>query len=291
MDQEDKSTTTDLQTMNFAEFLQTVPPGQSRLVTDFGTAGFRKDARSIDVYIAVKPPPVELHCERCDGLRNFRVKDGELPDAGAQDHYLNYVCSNCRTFEKTFSVRLKVRSDPPQSAEAYKFGEIPAFGARVPNRLLKLLGEQSDNFLKGRRCENQGLGIGAFAYYRRVVESQKNEILNKIIAASRKQGALEDTIKALEEAKSEIQFSKAVSSVKLGLPASILINGHNPLTLLHTALSAGVHEHTDKRCLELAQAVRLVLVELAERLTQALKDEAGLNDAVSQLLKAREASG
>ncbi|MGY0573549.1 hypothetical protein ACTGJ9_022760 [Bradyrhizobium sp. RDM12] len=145
--------------------------------------------------------------------------------------------------------------------------------------------------MKGRRCENQGLGIGAFAYYRRVVESQKNEILDEMIAVSRKQGASTETIAALGEAKGEIQFSKAVSSVKLGLPDSILINSHNPLTLLHSALSAGVHEHTDERCLELAQAVRLVLVELAERLTQALKDEAELNTAVSRLLKARESSG
>lgn len=51
-----------------------------------------------------------------------------------------------------------------------------------------------------------------------------------------------------------------------------------------------MHEHTDERCLELAQAVRFALVELAERLTQALRDEHELNNAVSRLLKAREPS-
>ena len=35
--------------------------------------------------------------------------------------------------------------------------------------------------MKGRRCGNLGLGIGAFVYYRRVVENQKSRILDEII--------------------------------------------------------------------------------------------------------------
>ena len=64
----------------------------------------------------------------------------------------------------------------------------------------------------------------------------------------------------------------------------MLINGQNPLTLLHKALSVGVHESTDERCLERAHDVRVVLIELAERLGQAIKDEAGLNTAVNRLM-------
>jgi hypothetical protein len=153
--------------------------------------------------------------------------------------------------------------------------------------LLKLLGDQREFFLKGRRCENQGLGIGAFGYYRRVVEHQKGRIIDEIIKVSEKLGATAEALKLLADAKSETQFSKSVTMVKDGLPQALLINGHNPLTLLHNALSAGLHEQTDEVCLELAQAVRVVLVDLSERLSQALKDEAELNLAVSRLLKPR----
>jgi hypothetical protein len=288
MTEEEQAIDSEPEAMVFAEFLQSVPPGQSRLVKDFGKLGLSsKQRQGIDFYISVVPPPLELHCERCDGARHFRADDGEAQLRDIASFYLKYTCSNCQSFDKMFSIHMKV-IEAGKMAEAYKYGEMPPFGVPVPNRLLKMLGKQRDNFLKGRRCENQGLGIGAFAYYRRVVESQKNKILDEIIAVSSKQGALQETIAALEDAKTEVQFSKAVSSVKLGLPDSILINGHNPLTLLHSALSAGVHEHTDERCLELARAVRLVLIELAERLTQALRDEAELNAAVSRLLKARE---
>jgi hypothetical protein len=58
----------------------------------------------------------------------------------------------------------------------------------------------------------------------------------------------------------------------------------NPLSLLHTALSEGLHEQHDDVCLELAASIRLVLTELAERMSQVLKDEAELSGAVNKLL-------
>jgi hypothetical protein len=54
--------------------------------------------------------------------------------------------------------------------------------------------------------------------------------------------------------------------------------------LLHSALSEGLHAQTDEQCLELAQAVRVVLAELAERIGQALKDEAESNAAITRLM-------
>jgi len=55
--------------------------------------------------------------------------------------------------------------------------------------------------------------------------------------------------------------------------------------LLHRALSEGVHALTDGQCLELAGSVRIVIGELSERLSQALKDEAELTKALSTLMQ------
>jgi hypothetical protein len=146
-----------------------------------------------------------------------------------------------------------------------------------------LFGEDREIFLKGRRCENQGLGIGAFTYYRRIVENHKTQILDEIIGVATK--VAPGMVETLERAKSENQFSKAVESVKDAIPPTLLINSHNPLTLLHSALSKGLHAQTDEQCLELARDIRLVLAELAERIGQALRDEAELNAAISRLMK------
>ena len=134
--------------------------------------------------------------------------------------------------------------------------------------------------------ENQGLGIGAFTYYRRVVENQWSRLVDEIVKVAKTIGAPQQTIDALSALRDEQQFSKAIKDLKHAIPPSLLINGHNPLSLLHSALSGGLHEKTDERCLELAHDVRVLLVELAERLGQTLKDEAELNTAVKRLLNA-----
>ncbi|HEY3131582.1 MAG TPA: hypothetical protein VGL91_19155 [Acidobacteriota bacterium] len=43
----------------------------------------------------------------------------------------------------------------------------------------------------------------------------------------------------------EFAVTDALESVKHGIPQALLINGHNPLLLLHNALSDGVHGRSD----------------------------------------------
>jgi hypothetical protein len=199
--------------------------------------------------------------------------------------YITYLCSNCRETQKTYSLHAIHRENG--SGQCYKFGEHPTYGPPTPARLIRLFGKDRETFLKGRQCENHGVGIGAFVYYRRVVESHKNQIIDEVIRVSKKIGASSQMLKTLEAAKEEIQFSKALASVKDAIPQALLINGQNPLTLLHSALSVGLHDQTDETCLELAHDVRVVLIELAERLGQALKDEAELDTAVSRLMNVK----
>ena len=97
-------------------------------------------------------------------------------------------------------------------------------------------------------------------------------------------GAKSGVLTQFQTAAKETQFSKAIDKVKGAIPVSLFIEGHNPSTLLHSALSEGMHAQSDDRCLELAQDIRIVLIELAERISQSLKDDAELKGAVSRLL-------
>jgi hypothetical protein len=184
---------------------------------------------------------------------------------------------------KTFALRIALPRDDPHPGRCLKFGEEPDFGPPTPNRLLRLFGKDSKIFLKGRQCENHDLGIGAFGYYRRVVENHKDQIFDAIIKVTNK--IAPELVPTLEAAKNEHQFLKAIDLVKDGIPQGLLINGQNPLTLLHSALSEGLHGRTDEECLQAAHDVRIVLTALVERLDQALKDEAELNAAIERLAK------
>ena len=183
------------------------------------------------------------------------------------------------------------RIEVPPTGAATKLGETPPFGPNTPARVITLIGRDRELFLQGRRAENHAMGIGAFAYYRRVVENQKTRIIREIAKVAAKLGAKSDVLKEFEAAAKETQFSTAIEQIKHGIPDVLLIDGqHNPLTLLHSALSEGLHANTDAECLEIAQAIRVVLTELADRISQALKKEAELTTAVSRLLNRKSSN-
>jgi hypothetical protein len=274
--------------ITFVEFLESRPPSQmDDVIALFGVETSPAGRR----YLQLRTPDLKLYCstEICAGVRVFRrIEDLEVIE-GETSLFLSYLCSNCQKQKKIYSLHVVPKEPRFQNAgRCYKYGELPMFGPHTPARLMRMLGAESQYFLKGRRCETQGLGIGAFAYYRRVVENQKNQIIGEIVRVSEKIGAPREQLQKLEEARNETRFSAAVSLVKDALPPVLLINGQNPLTLLHTALSDGVHDQTDKHCLELAHDIRVVLVELSDRLGQALKDEAELSAAVGRLMNIRQ---
>ena len=280
-----------------SEFLESTPPNQLIHISDLS---IWKENSFGSYSHAIHTPEIHLHCghEKCNGVRFFRcisgddgISEEEVIAEGGEYRFLHvkYRCSNCQQSEKTFSLAASHDTDSTPQGEyyqgkCYKFGELPTYGPPVSSRLITLIGPDRDEFLKGRMCENQGLGVGAFIYYRRVVENQKNRILGEIIKVSTRIGVTEDNIKKLKSAVAETQFSKALDMAKDAIPESLLINGHSPISLLHSALSEGVHSLTDEQCLELAGSVRVVLGELSDRLSQALKDEAELTKALSTLM-------
>ena len=194
---------------------------------------------------------------------------------------MRFCCRNCEKSIKLYSLLVHLSS---AGCTLWKLAEVPDFGPPTPAKVIKIVGPEKDYYLKGRRCENQGLGIGAFGYYRRVIETQKNRIIDEIIRAAKKIEAPKEMVEALEAAKAETQFTTAIDKVKPAVPEALLISGRNPLTLLHSALSQGMHAETDEECLELASSIRIVLSELAERTTAVLKDSAELDKAVSRLM-------
>lgn len=276
----------EIERISISEFLETCPPNRIAHLSDLGHRKRFQGGGSKDDMLST--PEIQLHCpnDSCNGVRFFRCVSGYNTKLNAEFEYIyvTYRCSNCQKHQKTYSLAAKLDSEESGTGEIYKFGELPIFGPPTPSKLVKLIGPDRETFLKGRRCENQGLGIGAFIYYRRVVENQKDRILNEIIKVSEKLGAPKEKLDVLRQAVSETQFSKALEMAKDVIPESLLINGHSPVLLLHSALSKGVHALKDEECLDLASSIRVVLGELSERLGQALKDEAELSKALSTLM-------
>ena len=279
-----------IQYESIVDFLEGTPPNRTSNISDMSA---KKSDSGLIYKNVIQTPEIQLHCpnESCNGVRFYRCTAGAGKTLKTQFDlfYLTYKCSNCQQHTKTFSLAGMIEQVGHPEGKLRKIGELPNYGPPTPSRLIKLIGPDREVFLKGRLCENQGLGIGAFIYYRRVVEKQKDRILSEIIKVSEKIGASQEKIDSLQAAITETQFSKALEIAKETIPESLLINGHNPLKLLHSVLSDGVHEKSDERCLELASSIRVILSELSERLSQALKDDAELKKALNTLFNHKEA--
>lgn len=271
--------------LQFADFLVKVPPHSAVIVNDFKMLQ--------DSNLKAKTPPIAIHCpesscvDRGTLLHRCVANDENISGDSSLYTYL-YQCPNCQKKNKTFVIKVlkKINHNGPTSL-CLKVGEHPNFGPTIPSRLLNTLGKERELFLKGRRCEVQGLGIAAFSYYRRVIENQKNKIFDEIIKVTKLLEADSHLIEELESAKNETQFTKSIYAIKAGLPQTLFIRGENPLTLLHGALSEGLHAKSDEECLQIAGNIRVVLTALTQNIQNALNDDKELANAVKGLKQLR----
>jgi hypothetical protein len=200
--------------VSLAQFLESVSPGQTRKITTSIAVRSTSQGRATEFRLIL--PEIQLHCssDACNGERLFRTEDESyiVRGRGWNFDYVNYWCGNCQKQTRIYALAVVVETDAEQKkpigVRCYKFGELLPYDPPTPSRLISLLGTGRDLFLKGRRCEIQGLGIGAFAYYRRVVEDQKNRILAEIIKAAQTISAPPETIAALQGAQKEHQVSQ-----------------------------------------------------------------------------------
>ena len=271
-----------IQSIKFEDFLSNYPPGEVQSIDNLGIS------RSPSSAPILTKPRLKLFCPNsvCNGIRFFdshQTKQVALSEKWSRI-FLHYSCANCRTHSKIFAIMARWNTELDEG-QAVKVGEWPPFGPKVSARVLSILGENKDLFLMGRRAEIQGLGIGALAYYRKVIENQKDHIIDEIIRVVNKTHSPEYQIEKLKSAKMEKGFKEAVELISDAMPQALLINGYNPLALLDQAISKGSYVHYDTDALKLATALRRILSELAERVVRALEDQSDLDEAVNYILK------
>jgi hypothetical protein len=271
--------------MQFRQFLETVPPLETRVVS---AVALHDNHGNISIGL----PAIYLFCSHpeCQGVRFYDPTEKELTvyhvknQGFSNNEFATFRCRNCRRFVKTYALFVAGNTSDLLKINMMKYGEHPRFGEPRQNVVENVLDDEIKFFDRGYRAETAGLGIGAFAYYRRFVESHKDKIfaeIRKVAVAQNLGQALLDTI---DRAMGRREFSAAVGEMKDAIPDSLRIAGQNPLTLLHSAISAELHAGDDDViCLEIAQDIRTVLSGLAEKTSQALKSTAELNEAVKRL--------
>jgi hypothetical protein len=143
-------------------------------------------------------------------------------------------------------------------------------------------------FMQGRRAELRGLGIGAFAYYRRIVEDQKVVIIEQLEKVAKRLRAPDEYLLLFAKAKTQTEFTRAINEIKDAFPPALFIAEQNPLKLLHDLLSDGLHQLSDEECLGHARAVRTLLIALADRISEISRDETKVKESLAAFLSRRQ---
>jgi len=232
---------------------------------------------------------INMRCESENSNETFTMLRGyfhpslgsEQPCIGATRE-VEYFCQSCGKFTRYFMLEF---GKDREGDYVMKVGQAPPWDIVPDQALEKMLGKRSDYYRKALVCESQSYGIGAFAYYRRIVEEIIDALLLEITDLVENDEQKEKYQKALEQTKKTKIAQDKIALVKELLPDSLRPGGMNPLSVLHEVLSEGLHGQTDNRCMELSSDVRGALEFLVNQTATTKVAKVTFTESMKRLLE------
>lgn len=223
---------------------------------------------------------IDAHCVECGEKRTFESSDRNVRDESAnivmatgrynvfeqaEKESIAYKYNELLNKRYTLSFRCtRNRSHAMQfdllttDTSILKIGQYPSYADLASVKMVKyksVLKNDYVEFSKAIGLFSHGVGVGAFVYLRRIIESL---VINKYYKNSKSVKISEDDFKS-------IKFKEKISAVSEFLP-EILVENKN----VYSILSKGVHELDEEECLKMFPymqiAIELILDDiLAEK--------------------------
>ena len=200
------------------------------------------------------PRAIVLQCGICGEKRTFK-KDAFEKTLNFNFYYaICYKCAYCDSFCYKYYVQFD-----SHNSKYRKIGQHPRYEIEMDPDLKIFLGNDVEIYQRGLECEKLGYGIGAYVYYRRIVERNMNSLLELIIDIKKKHG--EDTTEIGKTLNSNALMRK-IEAAREEMPPILKIEGMNPMKTLAGALSIRIHKGSEEECLIRAIKIRKALVFL-----------------------------
>ncbi|EHU1449933.1 hypothetical protein AW863_RS19070 [Acinetobacter baumannii] len=219
---------------------------------------------SIYDYTSIMLEEVNFECDVCNKVRPFHNLNKDLyvfrfiGKVNNLNVMAEFKCVSCKSQKKTFSIGVDYVDGSDLAGEKCeykitKFGEFPQKKLTKNKDLDKFFKTEMQLYRKAIVCLDNGYGIGAFVYFRRLIE---NSIISLLEMIEKDDGADINMKKAISELKKESPMSNKIDIAKNALPLTLYVQGKNPLGSLYKILSEGVHSFTDEECLIRAKTVQ-----------------------------------
>jgi len=265
--------------LNFSElpqFFAEAPLYQVRLLENVPPSGEVVDAETLRIERRRIMVPKDLHrdCSRCGKGQNWLWNGipGSAEYIEAGQRVISYQCMNCRKAYFSVWCRFWVQ-DGKLCVE--KIGQHPKPTISLPPAFEKALGESRGRYIKGMLNRHNNHGIGALAYFRRIIEDTVDDMLGVLEAAMVETRADTAAIAKVQEARAGTIFEVKAKLAADAIPEPLKPGGWNPFGDLHKLYSIGVHDLSDEDCCEIVDgidnAMKYVYTELKSR-TQAAAD-------------------
>ncbi len=201
------------------------------------------------------PHRLQWECNKCEKETTWSLLVGA--NEGKGHCSAEYRCNLCNARQIHFYLYNDVKK-----GAVYKSGQHPEPSISIPKPLEKGLKDSIEHYKKGLISFNQGYGIAAAAYFRRVVEERTVELIDVVADLARANGTSDKEVEKILASKSERTYDKRLEVASQMIPVSLRPGGANPLGRLHGLLSGALHAEDEEGALKTAEEMRYILEHL-----------------------------
>ncbi|PCJ84676.1 MAG: hypothetical protein COA57_08840 [Flavobacteriales bacterium] len=163
-----------------------------------------------------------------------------------------------------------------------KIGQFPPYEISPDKTVEKyLVKEDYDHYKKALVNLSVSYGIGAYAYFRRIIENEIKRIIEDI--STMDFDGAEKIKEALESFELDHQMANLIDVVNKYLPKSLTELGDNPIRLLYKQLSGGIHSFSDEECLQKAEMIDIILTYVIKKINEEKYQIANVKEAMKKL--------
>ena len=218
------------------------------------------------------PQTILRDCPNCEATPTWERRHPSASPSSSPEYVgiggvLAYRCTHCGKAElRVWYVEISTRRKEPDGSVGpilaitlRKLGQWPAQSIEPGREVEKEFKESAlDFFKKGLTSLAHGFGLGALAYFRRVVEDATGQVIDLFADTAAADGNTdaETTIRAAKESGRTEDRLKLASEA---LPEGLRPGGANPLAVLYGHYSRGIHGLSDEQCLEVARELHFTL--------------------------------
>jgi hypothetical protein len=193
-----------------------------------------------------------------------------------------FLCTGCNTERFECWVEINKESDWVR-----KVGQAPPWSIDIPSELEKELGDDAKLYKKALALMSQSYGMGACAYLRRMIENQINPILKIIYEIEKINGVSEENLQKITDAINSKNFTPKIEMAYALLPPSIIVDGENPVKLIHDQLSIGIHSLDEDQAMEVAMKIKSAFEYVVIELNRQQKSKKKFIEEIRSIPKAK----